>query len=178
MKLEQYKAWLEKNGNVEEQKAYEVAEAIIEYHKSDWSETEVELFPRKVLANGRERVEFDLLVKLTFKGEKRTTERLIGVEFKEYDTKRVIHQAIVRKQFVDYQYIATRFVMLDYTEIFLLAYFGIGWVVWDESFVKLLVPAKWSSPTVDIHYIVREWLKDAVREVVKQELATLDKFIS
>ena len=68
--------------------------------------------------------------------------------------------------------------MLDYTEIFLLAYFGIGWVVWDESFVKLLVPAKWSSPTVDIHYIVREWIKDAVREVVKQELATLDKFIS
>ena len=178
MNIEEYRKWLEKHGNIEEQKAYEVAKEIIKYHSSgSWSETEAELFPRKVLAREKEKVEFDLLIKLTFKGERRTTERLIGVEFKEYDTKKVIHQAIIRRDFVDYQYIATRFVMLDYSDLFLLAHYGIGWVVWDDNFVKLLVPAKWSMPTTDLHYIVRELIRDTVKEIVKYELTTLDRYL-
>jgi len=177
LNLEEYKAWLEKNGNIEEQKAYEVAKEVIRYHKSDWSETEADLFPRKIIKDGNNRIEFDLLIRLTFRGKRRTTERLIGIEFKEYDIKKAILQAIVRKQYVDYQYIATRFVELDYMDLLQLSFYSIGWVIWDEDFVKLLVPAKYTEPTVDICHILNEVVKDVVRKKVREELETLTRFI-
>lgn len=176
MNLEEYKAWLEKYGNKEEAKAYEVAKAIIKSHESDWNETKAELYPRKVVNSDKERIEFDLLIKMEYIG-KRTTTVYIGVEFKEYDIRKVIHQAIVRRPFVHYQYIATRFTMLEYSELFLMAYYGLGWVVWDEDFVKILIPARMNYPVHDLDRLIKEIVKDAIEEKVRTEVETLTKYL-
>ncbi|RLI76562.1 hypothetical protein DRP05_12660, partial [Archaeoglobales archaeon] len=84
MELEEYKEWIKQNANQEEVMAYEVAKRIIKYHQSEYNETIAEVFPRKILTKDRERIEFDLVVKLEMIG-KRTTTRLIGIEFKEWD---------------------------------------------------------------------------------------------
>ena len=176
MKLEEYKEWLKKNGNLEELKAYEVAKKIIKYHESEYNETRAELFPRKVITSRKERIEFDLVIKLVFNGKK-TTERLIGVEFKENDIQKVIHQAVIRRPYVNYQYIAIRPVFLNYSDIFLLSAYSIGLVLWDEDFVKLLVPSRYRLPSPDLYYIVHKMVKEAVKEKVREELATLNKFV-
>jgi len=46
------------------------------------------------------------------------------------------------------------------------------------DFVKLLIPSKWTRPTMDIYCIIKEIVKEAIEEKVKVEIATLDKFIS
>lgn len=151
--------------------AYEVVRRVINHHQSDYNETLAEVFPRKIITKDRERIEFDLIVKLEFKGERRTTTRLIGIEFKEWDIKKVILQAIVRRQFVDYMYIATRIVSLDYVDLFQLAYFGIGWIVFDEgdNFVKILVPARFSYSNSTL-YLIKEIIRSSIEEIVKEEV--------
>ena len=110
MNLEQYKKWLEEHANKEERQAYAVVERIVEYHQNRAYANlmkDVDVFPRKKL-NG---LEFDLVIYLHIKSkrpEHRTREDiLIGVEFKESDMNKVIKQAIARREFVDYMYIAT-----------------------------------------------------------------------
>ncbi len=176
MNLEEYKSWLEKHANKEEEKAYEIAKTIIKAHESDWNETKADLYPRKVVKSDKERIKFDLLIKLEYIG-KRTTTVYIGVEFKEYDIRKVLHQAIVRRPFVNYQYIATRFTMPEYSDLFLMAYYGLGWVVWDDDFVKILIPARMNYPVHDLYRLIKEVVKDAVRDKVREELETLTKFI-
>mgnify|MGYP000335995253 CR=1 FL=1 len=170
MELEEYKEWIKQNANQEEVMAYEVAKRIIKYHTMYNDDCEVSCFPRKILTKDRERIEFDLVVKLEMIG-KRTTTRLIGIEFKEWDIKKVILQAIVRRQFVDYMYIATRIVSLDYVDLFQLAYFGIGWIVFDEddNFVKIIVPARFSYSNSTLH-LIKEIIRSSIEEIVKEEV--------
>lgn len=181
MNLEEYKEWLKENANEEEKKAYEVAKAIINYHESEWSDCEADLLPRAIVKGEKERLEFDLLIKLTMKGRQRTTERLIGVEFKETDIRKAVHQAVVRRPYVDYQYIATRFVLMDYIDLFYMASYSIGWVVWSEDFVKIVVASRMQTPYAHMRELVTAMVKEIVKEEVDREvrrrLETLDRFI-
>ncbi len=176
MNLSEYKEWLKENAYIEEQKAYEVVEKIIKHHKSEYSETDAKLFPRKVIVSKKERIEFDLIIKLTFNGKRRTTERLIGVEFKEYDIKKVIHQAIVRRPYVNYMYIATRPATIDYFDLFLLSAYSIGWIWWDEDIVKILIPSRYALPHPDFYAILDRILEQVIREKVREKLSTLNRF--
>jgi len=142
MKKEQYIKWLENNGNLEEKEAIKVVDEILDYHLRRANYGIAQFFPHTKFKN----MEFDLIILLANKEKKLKNvdyfDRVIGVEFKEADTWTVINQAIERKPCVDYQYVATRNVWFSHTEIFLLMFFGIGWVVWEKGWAKLLVPAK------------------------------------
>lgn len=175
MNLEEYKKWLEKKGNLEEREAFRVVEEILNYHQSNFKTYKiVQLFPR-VKFKG---MEFDLLIFLSDEvkpvEEKDYWDRLIGVEFKETDTKIVIKQAILRTEYVDYQYIATKNVYLDYPEIFLMTLFGIGWVVWGNNFAKLIVPARWKPHYEKINelvnYLINTRMEDLIKSVVNKSL--------
>ena len=119
----------------------------------------------------------DLLIVL--RHEKKLYERKIGVEFKETDTKKVISQAITRKKYVDYMYVATRNVPVTYKEIFLMSYFGIGWIIWEEDFAKMIFPARYTTT----EYIFEELINTAIRLKLREkeekirELARLDDFV-
>lgn len=172
MNLEEYRRWLEENGNQEEKCAVEVVESILRYHPGNYDE--VQLYPRHLLTRERERIEFDLIIKLVH--EKRHLDKLIGVEFKEYDIAKVVRQAATRRDFVDYMYIATRDVAMDYYEVFILCYFGIGWVIWEEGFAKVIVPARYGNPGHKIRNMVSAMLEQLVEERVERHILTLDHF--
>lgn len=178
MKLEEYKKWIKQNANQEEVMAYEVARRIIKYHTMYHDDCEVSCFPRKILTHGKNRLEFDLVIKIEWETNKRY-ERLIGVEFKEYDMDKVIMQAIARRFFVDYMYIATRNVVATPYDIFRLTDFGIGWVVWEERFVKMLFPAKFER-FGGVYDMLQYLAKKAVEEVIekKKKEYKLSKFMS
>lgn len=181
MKLEEYKEWLKEKGNNEEVMAYEIAKKIIWWH-DEGRGAEEEIFPRHILTEGNERIEFDLLIKLKWETNGRTYERLVGVEFKETDMKKVIMQAIRRRDYVDYMYIATRNLLIDFIDLFHLADFQIGWLIYDEEdrFVKLLVPSrmKYSMAVTElIRALAEKAVNEAVREK-KSEIMTLADFIS
>ena len=176
MKLEEYKEWLKKKGNYEEVAAYKVAKKIVDWHTSDidCSKLDVEVYPRHVLSRKdllsekEERIEFDLVIKLVWTTTKgRRYERLIGVEFKEYDMRKVVIQAIRRRDFVDYMYVATRNIVVDYTDLFYLADFGIGWLIYDDDgFVKMLIPAKYSYGS-GVYELLKSLAEKAVNEVLE-----------
>ena len=180
MNLEEYREWLKQNANQEEAKAYEVAQEIINYHSTFWYRSEkfeVELFPRKVITHEGDRLEFDLIMVFewvtdTF-GHKRTYTRTVGVEFKETDIRKVIQQAIRRRDFVDYMYIATRNVVLDHLEHILMAEFGIGWVIWDEDFAKMIIPSHYKYPVHSIVNIIDYLAEKAVEGQLEKKLKEL-----
>jgi len=171
MNLKEYKEWLEKNANQEEKMAYEVAERIIDYHTDDnYHDWKAEVYPRKVLVRDlihkQERLEFDLVIKIEWTSN-RKYERLIGVEFKEYDMDKVVVQAIARRHFVDYMYIATRNVSIDPVNLLRLVDFGIGWVVWSD-FVKLIFPSKFNRfGHIDnlLHYLAKKAIEEEIEKM-------------
>ena len=178
MNLEEYQEWLKQNANKEEASAYEVAKEIIDYHNSFWGMDEpskVELFPRKVITHNGDRLEFDLVIVISWVREtfhyKRTYTRTIGVEFKETDISKVIQQAIKRRDYVEYMYIATqRNVVLNHLEHILMAEFGIGWVVWDENFAKMVFPSHYQYPVHSIMDIISHLVKKTVDKYLKEKM--------
>ena len=175
MDLENYEKWLEANGNKEESAAREVVNEIIEYHtrniKSNISSYEISCFPRKIYQTKKEKLEFDLIIVLEWQSN-RHFRRVIGVEFKETDFAKVVVQAIARRDFVDYMYVATRNVIPELYDLFRLLDFGIGWVVWDDKFAKLIFPAKFhrhSQVMQLIDYLARKALEEHVEEMKREE---------
>lgn len=185
---EEYLDWLKENANKEEQAAEEVVKKIMEWHDIkhyDNIDNYEWLFkPREVIKisydEGRDKViEFDLLIKL--KHQKYDSfDKFIAVEFKETDSKKVVKQAIVRRFFVDYVYIALKNdVYIDPDDVLLLKYFGIGWVMWDVNpkFAYMIFPAiyKWQSkPIIDpqslVYYMLRNLVEFHVKEIVANNL--------
>ena len=164
--LEEYKNWLKENAYKEEERAYEVAKLIVESHRTKIY-TEEQLFPRKKFDG----IEFDLLIILSDGNDNsRYGRRVIGIEFKEYDMRKVIQQAIVRRHFVDYMYIASRPVInLSYAEVFHMAHFGIGWIVWIDR-PYLLLKAKMNySIEIDrlLRHLISEYMEKATTEIAK-----------
>jgi len=168
MNLEEYREWLKENGNNEEVMAYEVAKRIVNYHMTvNWaSDYEVRCYPRKVFQTDKERLEFDLILEVEWESN-RKYKRLIGIEFKETDFSKVIVQAIARRDFVDYMYIATRNVIVDPLDILRLVDFGIGWVIWEEGFVKLMFPAKYCRCS-QVYRLLRYLAEKAVEDVIRE----------
>ncbi|HDH45000.1 MAG TPA: hypothetical protein ENG66_06400 [Thermococcus sp.] len=176
MNLEDYEKWLEKHANFEEREAVRVVETILDYHQKVNKEYEfVQLFPR-VKFKG---MEFDLIILLSDKKKslKETDffDRVIGVEFKEVDTKCVVQQAVERRKYVDYQYVATRNVWMDYAEIFLMALFGIGWVVYEKGFSKLIIPSRmrdtFGKVEELVNYLIEKRMEKLVEDVVNRKLS-------
>lgn len=185
MNLEEYRRWLRQNGNQEEQMAYEIAKRIIDYHLAgvqacDWSE---ELYPRFWYNTGKEKLEYDLLIKLTWKN-KRRYERLIGIEFKETDFRKVVTQAVARSSYVDYMWVATNMVIPDTATLLELIDYGIGWVIWDDNFVKILIPARYGrGHLVEMfRYLAERELRNAAERLlndarVAQGMRSLLEFV-
>ncbi|RLJ04281.1 MAG: hypothetical protein DRP18_04910 [Candidatus Aenigmatarchaeota archaeon] len=179
MNLKQYKKWLEEHANKEERQAYEVAKLIIDYHTYDFDYENIKIFPRKRF-NG---IEFDLLIyiyKKSSKPENRTgRDILIGVEFKENDMDKVIKQAIARKEFVDYMYIATCCRVWNVEQLFLLALYGIGWILWDGDYVRLILEPKRYANKVDtlINYLFDRKLREVIDDAIERRLKQIDEKI-
>ncbi|WP_297090899.1 hypothetical protein [Thermococcus sp.] len=147
--LEEYREWLKENGNLEEAKAPEVIEKVVKRHlsKLNWKSYKIDISPRKVFKVDGKHYECDATVKLTWQAwDNKTRSMMIGIEFKEWDFSKVVSQAVHRKRFFDYMYIATRPVTLSLSwnpyDFALLIKHGIGWVLWSEDFVYILLPAK------------------------------------
>ena len=177
MNLDEYKEWLKENAYLEEKNAVGVIEEIFRYH-GDWDfrDAEMEIFPRHILTKDNERIEFDAVVRISWEREfswgTRKYERLIGIEFKEYGKNKVISQCVRRRDFVDYMYMATRNIALDYDDVLIMNYFGIGWVVWDDDFAKIVFPARYrDAETYDsFRFMIRQSLKDLLRESLDRDL--------
>ena len=182
MNLEQYKKWLEEHANKEERQAYAVVERIVEYHQNRAYANlmkDIDVFPRKKLDG----LEFDLVIYLHIKSkrpEHRTREDiLIGVEFKESDMDTVIKQAIARREFVDYMYIATSCRAWNIEQLFLLALYGIGWVFWDNQFVEIILEPRRYANRVDtlIDYLFDGKLREIIDEAIERKMKQIDKKI-
>jgi len=180
--LEQYKKWLEEHANKEEQQAYAVVERIVEYHQNRAYANlmkDIDVFPRKKLDG----LEFDLVIYLHIKSkrpEHRTREDiLIGVEFKESDMDKVIKQAIARREFVDYMYIATSCRAWNIEQLFLLALYGIGWVFWDNQFVEIILEPRRYANRVDtlIDYLFDGKLREIIDEAIERKMKQIDEKI-
>lgn len=166
MKLEEYREWLKRHGNGEERKAYEVAERVIRYHRrrisTPWGEdVKVDVRPREVIKDKGHSYECDLVIRLYYRTFKRKIPKVmtIGIEFKEFDFQKVVAQALERQHLFDYTYIATRPVVLSlsYDPVMFaeLIKHGIGWVLWSEDLVYLLLPAKkyWEEKNTILKYL-------------------------
>ena len=185
--LEEYGKWLEENGYNEEANALGVVNEILRYHMKSDDYQDVQLYPHRVIKQGNNRFEFDLVIHLIHKHD--TFSRWIGVEFKEGDVKKVVRQAVARREFVDYMYIATRWVHLDFDDLLLLSYEGIGWVIWNEELAKLIVPSKYFPPAksldvminLHIYYMAKRAAKNIVPEIVteevKRQVSSLDRWV-
>jgi len=169
--LEEYKEWLRENANKEEEGALNVVEKILKHHETGRTKF-VQLFPHFRYKG----IEFDLLILLSNKkmdinklDETLGFHRLIAVEFKETDIRKVVGQAIVRKEFVDYIYVATKYSAYDYVDIFLMALFGIGWILFDKNFAKIVLPAKfYDTQKYKIKELVDVLLSQKFKEVVEE----------
>ena len=179
MNLKQYKKWLEEHANKEECQAYKVAELIVDYHTFRFDYEGIKIFPRKKFKG----MEFDLLIyiyKKSSKPENRTgRDILIGVEFKENDMDKVIKQAIARKEFVDYMYIATCCRVWNVEQLFLLALYGIGWILWDGDYVRLILEPKRYANKVDtlINYLFDRKLREVIDDAIERRLKQIDEKI-
>jgi len=177
--LEQYKKWLEEYANKEERQAYKVAKLIVDYHTYNFDYEGIKIFPRKKF-NG---VEFDLLIymyKKSSKPENRTgRDILIGIEFKESDMDKVIRQAIARKEFVDYMYIATCCRVWNIEQLFLLALYGVGWIFWDGEYVKLILEPKRYTNKVNalVDYLFDDKLREIIDEAIEKKIKQIDEKI-
>jgi hypothetical protein len=176
MNLEEFRLWLEKNRNREEVCAYEIVKEVLWYHRGD-KPVEVQVFPRKKV-NG---FEFDIFIVLTFKGEKKDTRRTIGIELKETDVEKVVRQAILRRNSVDYQYVALKDVsLLNYRHLMILDLFGVGLIFWSEKnrYAKLVVPSKYYyelSTLEDFFDEILDYVKEQLKKRVVQR--TLESFL-
>ena len=172
MDLEGYKKWLEKNGNQEEKRAYDVAERIINWHLKEinYKDLHIELYPRYWLFTKKEHIEFDLFIRLWWRSN-REYERHIGVEFKETDFRKVVSQALIRRKYVEYMWIATRNIIPEVESLLLLIDSGIGWIIWEEDFIKILIPAKYHRGSIKnlIEYLARKEVEKVVKEVMEEE---------
>ena len=174
MNIEEYKKFLELKGNKEEQEALRVVDVIlnhyVDYSWANYSRKNAEFYPRFFFKDDKNRIEMDLLIILPH--ERKRFERKIGVEFKESDAKKVISQAVIRKKYVDYMYIATRNIMFTHEDVIILSYFGIGWVIWGKNFAKIIFPARFHHVGyVDsvVNFIIEEKLKKEA-EKLKREI--------
>ena len=186
MNFDEYRRWLKNNANKVEREAIRVVNEILNRHQTSRIE-EAKFFPRFSYKG----IEFDLLIWLVSKFDKNkklkeiientyNTSRLISVEFKETDIRKVIQQAICRKSFVDYCYIATQTSEIGYEEIFLLALFGIGWIIWDDKFAKIIIPARYyptSSETIRsiIDRLLERKFEETIGKVVKERFKEMWK---
>ena len=189
MNYEEYKKFIEENANKEESEALEVVNEILRHHiDGNWAEysrEQVEFYPRFVFNGEKERIEMDLLMIL--KHEKERYNRKIGIEFKEYDSQKVLSQAITRRKYVDYMYVATRNIAFSYKEVFLMPYFGIGWVIWENGFAKMIFPARYTTTDYIFEEIINlaielklgEKQKEIEEKVssIMEKASTLDRFI-
>jgi len=171
MNLEEYKEWIEKNGNKEEKMAYEVARKIVHYHTwyLETGDVDVECLPRFLVTTEKEKLEFDLIIRLSWESN-RFYERYIGVEFKETDISRCIAQAIMRREHVDYMYIATQNVLVDSLDLLRMIDYGIGWIVWDTRFVKMLFGSKADRRNLTgfIKTYARRIIEETLEEIAKE----------
>lgn len=170
MNLEEYRDWLKENGNKEEEMAYEVAKEVVHYHTwyLETGDVKVECFPRHIVTAEKERLEFDLILQLTWETN-RFYKRLIGIEFKEFDISKCLSQAIARREHVDYMYIATKDVKIDPLDLFRMIDYGIGWIVWDMGFVKMLFGSRMDSRNLT------KFIKTYTRRVIEETLDELAK---
>jgi len=154
----------------------EVAKALIDYHTLGTQLKLHDLRPHLWVNGEGERFEIDLLITLkgkqTYNGTPWQNTRKIAVEFKEADIRRVISQAVTRRPYVDYVYIATRkWVDLDFRDLLVMGYYGLGWVVWDRDFAKIITPSKYRLPASSldlmIEVAVKRHLQKAIEKVEK-----------
>ncbi|WP_297550580.1 hypothetical protein [Thermococcus sp.] len=169
--LEQYKKFLAEKGNIEERNAIGVVDVIVGHHTYGNNLRLTELYPHVWLNGEEEKLEFDLLIELegksSFNGHVIKTKRTIGVEFKEDNVKKVLAQAIARRPYVDYLYIATRsWVHMDFDDLFVMGYYGIGWVIWDEDFAKMIVESRWRQPSESLRYMVERAVRIHLERVL------------
>lgn len=154
MNLAEYREWIKEHGNKEELRAPDVAERVIRYVLYHYvstpldEEPEIKLFPRKVLKFDGKPYECDLVIEFRWRTFYKRQPRYmrVGIEFKEWDFIKVVSQAIDRKPLFDLMFIATRptVLSLSYEPYYLalLIKHGIGWVLWDDDLIYLLLPAK------------------------------------
>ena len=147
LRFGEYLRWYKKNGIYEETLAPKVIEKICRIH--DIPLDSIRIYPRFMLDTGRGKIEFDMILKYV---DGRGKERLVGIEFKIADFKKVVEQALVRREFVDYMYVATHtgiWFSGQFDAFFLMLYFGIGWILIGEKEVFLVMKARWNSRTTD-----------------------------
>jgi len=177
MDLEEYKAWLKEHGNKEEKKAFEVANEVITYHAIQSDVYSASFFPREIFKTNKERIEYDLIIRLNWVTGGKEYKRVIGIEFKEYDFSKVVQQAISRKTFVDYQYIATRPVIPNKCDLFRLFDFGIGWVLWTDKITELIIPARkndsWGITSL-IEYIAKREVDEILGKSISKHVSLND----
>jgi len=173
LNLKEYKNWLERNSNREEKEGFKVVQEIVKYHSLSKEWKYIQVFPRTKYKG----VEFDLLILLSDETKKLKDDfwgKLIGVEFKETDVKKVVKQAVQRREYVSYQYIATKDVYLDYPEIFLLCLFGIGWIVWGDGFAKMIIPSKikftYDKIETLVNYLIDKKLSDIIDKMINRKI--------
>ena len=155
MTRKEYCEWLNAHKNKEEKEACSVIDAVLRSHLLNIrNEYDILFEPRKIIVldedGEKRRIEFDLVIYFITKPYvKRKNIITIGVEFKEYALQKVIWQAIRRIGFVDYMYIATRHIPLPPLESTVMAFAGIGWIVWsddaDKAFIVMRAGEKYST---------------------------------
>ncbi|RLG16710.1 hypothetical protein DRN69_00050 [Candidatus Pacearchaeota archaeon] len=140
MKWGEYLKWLDKNRNREERHSKAIVEEVARVH--DFSVDNVRIFPRRKISG----LEFDLLLEyktpvketernvgITYMPYKKTREeKILGIEFKEDKFITAVEQAIKRRPYVDYIYVAALapLEVWNLTGFFQLIYYGIGLVGW------------------------------------------------
>ena len=173
MNLKEYKKWLEEHANKEERQAYKVVEEILNMHYAPSFPNE-QIYPRKRY----EGIEFDLLILL--QDGKGNTHRVIGVEFKETDIHKVIAQAIIRKRYTDYMYIATKPILdVGYFHIFMMCYYGIGWIVFLPDIAYPIIKSRRSGGDIDslVNYLIEKEIEKKVDEKIEAIKDVIDRKI-
>ncbi len=188
MTKDEYFEWLKENRNKEERVAEKVVEEVLDdqLNKHYYTDYTPYFRPRHVLSferpdGNKERIEFDLLIWLKH-GSNSELDRIVSVEFKELDSSKVIKQAILRRHFVTYSYVAIkRGAYIHPEDIALLAYYGIGLVIWGivpNEFAILIFPSKyrWQSTNfLNIEWIITAKLID-ILEFGMEYIKKKDKY--
>jgi len=178
MNFQEYKKWWEENKNYEEEMAPVIIEEICKMHEIDIDK--VQIYPRKVINTENGRIEFDLLIKYQ-DGWKR--EKLIAIEFKEENFRKAIHQAVIRREYVDYIYVAVipPILSYEYADFFVMLCYGIGLVVWNCENAMIIFKSAYQYPS---EYRIKEvigklsavMVQKVLSELEKEKYKTLEKF--
>lgn len=178
MNFREYLKWWQEHKNYEEKLAPQVVEEICHAHELE--KEKIQLFPRKFLETEQGRMEFDLVIAFSDKWKS----RLIGIEFKEFDFREVITQAILRRDYVDYMYIATKPFVASHelSSFFIMLLYGIGWVIWGEKEAHLIFKSRYHYPPEErlhelINVLVREKLRTSLSNLSEDKIVTLEKWI-